>query len=73
LAESYGAVRYGSAHPSSETADEAWQQVDALRRALDASDTWWSRLRARVDPGTLRRRERDLARASTSSAPISDD
>jgi hypothetical protein len=64
LAESYGAVRYGRTPPSATAADEAWRQVDELRKALDASDTWWARMRARLDPGTLRRR--DLAATSSS-------
>jgi hypothetical protein len=67
LAESYGAVRYGGKRLPDAVAQDAWRHVDALRRALDASGTFASRLRARLDPGTLRRQERVLVRPAASS------
>lgn len=67
LAETYGAARYGRARPPAQAADHAWEQVDELRRALDANSTFRSRLRARLDPSTLRRRSRELVRPGVST------
>jgi hypothetical protein len=63
LADAYGAVRYGTRRPPEGAADDAWQQVDALRAALNGSTTFLRRLRARLDPTTLR------SRASTQPEP----
>jgi hypothetical protein len=55
LAVAYGAVRYGDARPSPDAARDAWRHVDSLHHALDASSSTLRRLRARLDPTTLRR------------------
>jgi hypothetical protein len=73
LAETYGAARYGRTPPSTDAAEQAWRDVDALRRALDASGSFTARLRARLDPGTLRRRDRTLARVATGTEIPRDD
>jgi transglutaminase-like putative cysteine protease len=55
LADAYTEARYGNASPSSTTADQAWDDVDALRRALAANAPFVARVRARLDLRTLRR------------------
>jgi transglutaminase-like putative cysteine protease len=55
LADAYTEARYGSHTPSTTAADRAWDDVDALRRALDASAPFVARMRARLDLRTLRR------------------
>ena len=62
LADAYGSVRYGTRRPPPGAAGDAWRNVDELRSALNGSSTFLRRLRARLDPTTLR------SRASTSSA-----
>jgi TgpA N-terminal domain/Transglutaminase-like superfamily/Domain of unknown function (DUF4129) len=55
LADSYSGVRYGGVTPDAEAAANAWREADALRDALDESSGFFGRLRARLDPTTLRR------------------
>ncbi len=55
LARAYGAVRYGNLDATPADAEQAWRHVDAVRAALDRATPFLSRLRARVDPSTLRR------------------
>jgi hypothetical protein len=55
LADSYTAVQYSSARPPQADAEAAWDHVTRLRKALDASSVVLGRMRARLDPGTLRR------------------
>jgi hypothetical protein len=57
LARAYTAARYGDDVPPAAGASSAWSALDTLRRALDGSATRRDRLRARVAPGTLRRRQ----------------
>jgi hypothetical protein len=53
LADTYSRARYGAAAPPAREAREAWEQVDALRDALDESSTTMERLRARLSPRRL--------------------
>lgn len=55
LADAYTEASYSASAPSTITADRAWDDVDALRHALDANTPFLSRLRARLDLRTLRR------------------
>ena len=55
LADSYTAVQYSSARPPQADAEAAWDHVTRLRKALDASSGVLGRMRARLDPATLRR------------------
>jgi hypothetical protein len=55
LARAYGAVRYGNVTATPADAEAAWQHVDSVREVLDRATPFLSRLRARVDPATLRR------------------
>lgn len=64
LASAYTEARYARSAPATDGARSAWSALDALRRALDGSVTVRSRLRARVSPGTLRRREKPVAASS---------
>jgi len=57
LADAYGAVRYGAAQPDPDEVDDVWDHVDTLHRELGRSLGFVGRLRARMDPSTLRRRE----------------
>jgi hypothetical protein len=69
LADAYGSVRYGTRHPPHGAADQAWQQVAALRAALDGSSTFLRRLRARLDPTTLRSQSPRYVRRESSAQP----
>ncbi|MEX0664587.1 MAG: DUF3488 and transglutaminase-like domain-containing protein [Acidimicrobiia bacterium] len=69
LAHAYGAVQYGAHRPEPEAARDAWRHVDALRGALDASSGVVRRLRARLDPTTLRQRAAAAAQHFPLSAP----
>ena len=55
LADSYTAAQYGSSRPPQAEADAAWDHVTRLRKALSASGGVIGRVRARLDPATLRR------------------
>lgn len=76
LATAYGAVRYGEARPTPDAARDAWRQVDTLHRALDTSSGALVKIRARLDPTTLRRpmvsARRTSVRVSDDAAPLVD-
>ncbi|MSO78391.1 MAG: DUF4129 domain-containing protein [Acidimicrobiia bacterium] len=76
LADAYGAVRYGETRPTADAARDAWRQVDTLHRALDTSNTALRKIRARLDPTTLRRpmvsARRAPIRASDDAASLVD-
>ena len=55
LARAYGAIRYGNIPATRADAELAWRHVDSLREVLDRSTPLMTRLRARLDPATLRR------------------
>jgi hypothetical protein len=58
LAEVYTHARYATEPPQGARADAAWRDVDEVRRALDAREGAWARLRARLSPRTLGRQDR---------------
>ncbi len=58
LARRYTTARYGAAAPTVDDADRAWAAFDALSDALEADLGWRERWRRRLDPSTLRARER---------------
>jgi hypothetical protein len=58
LARRYTTARYGDVAPTSDDAAHAWESIDALSDALGADLGWKERWRRRLDPGTLRARER---------------
>ncbi|MET0421295.1 MAG: DUF3488 and transglutaminase-like domain-containing protein [Acidimicrobiia bacterium] len=53
LARRYTAVRYGPLDATPDDAARAWEAVDSLGDALDASINWRERWRRRLDPSTL--------------------
>lgn len=53
LAETYGRVRYGDEQPPSGDAQDAWDHVDSLRRALDDASSPFERVRAKLSPRRL--------------------
>lgn len=55
LAHHYTEACYSAAQPADESAREAWQDADAVARALDAEVSTGRRLRRRLDPRSLRR------------------
>lgn len=55
LADAYGQVRYGDIEPPTGARDAAWDNVDALRKALDSSSTPMERIRAHLSTARLRR------------------
>jgi hypothetical protein len=54
LARTYTASRYGDRPPAAADASAAWESVDELTRALDASVPRGRRWRRRLSPTTLR-------------------
>jgi transglutaminase-like putative cysteine protease len=58
LARRYTTARYGSTPPTVDDADRAWASFDALSEALESDLGWRERWRRRLDPTTLRARER---------------
>ena len=58
LAERADAEVFGPGDPSDEAVDAFWQDVDAASSALASRQSTWRRLRAKVSPRSLRRKER---------------
>jgi hypothetical protein len=58
LARRYTTARYGVTEPSPDDAARAWASFDALTEALEADLGWRERWRRRLDPSTLRARDR---------------
>ena len=57
LAEAYTEARFSGASPPADRAQAAWRDVDELRHALHEREGRWQRVRARLSPRTLARRE----------------
>ena len=58
LAERADAEVFGPGDPSTEAVDAFWQEVDAATNELASTQGTWRRLRAKVSPRSLRRKER---------------